>query len=190
MPVPKTTILEIVTKIARKCDSHPAVIALVGNRDFSAEKIPEKVEQRAKDMEEEGLILVEKGAPFGKLFPLLDTIIIHGGLGTTAEALRVGVPVIVTGVLLMDQRFWGKRVHDLGFGPEPIHITDFKSNCVALLNEALNDCSKFRFLAEKKAQELFPSEDGDGVEENVETCIKFIEEATGQKGKFVFSAVD
>lgn len=57
----------------------------------------------------------------------MDTIIVHGGLGTTAEALRVGVPVIITGVLLMDQRFWGKRVNDLGVGPEPTHISSFSS---------------------------------------------------------------
>jgi UDP:flavonoid glycosyltransferase YjiC (YdhE family) len=57
----------------------------------------------------------------------MDCVIVHGGLGTTSEALKVGVPVIVTGVLLMDQRFWGKRVHDLGIGPEPVHIKNFAS---------------------------------------------------------------
>ncbi len=28
----------------------------------------------------------------------MDTIIVHGGLGTTAVALRAGVPTIVTGL--------------------------------------------------------------------------------------------
>lgn len=46
------------------------------------------------------------------------TIVMHvvGGLGTTAEALKCGIPVIVTGVLLMDQRFWGCRCFELGVG--------------------------------------------------------------------------
>ena len=39
-----------------------------------------------------------------------------GGLGTTAEALKAGTGIIVTGVLLMDQRFWGKRSCMLAVG--------------------------------------------------------------------------
>jgi hypothetical protein len=105
----------------------------------------------------QGFIFEAKGADYGKLFPLVDCNIVHGGLGTTAEAsaaqqplsllpcflafllprsllsvclhdvfittqatltlppppplplqaVRAGVPCMVTGVLLMDQRFWG-----------------------------------------------------------------------------------
>lgn len=55
----------------------------------------------------------------------MDCIIVHGGLGTTAEAMRAGVPVMITGVLLMDQRFWGLRTYQMGIGPEPVHIKAF-----------------------------------------------------------------
>jgi UDP:flavonoid glycosyltransferase YjiC (YdhE family) len=33
----------------------------------------------------------------------MDAFVVHGGLGTTVEALRMKKPVAVTGILLMDQ---------------------------------------------------------------------------------------
>jgi len=171
MPVPRSTILEIVTLLAEKCEGSPAVIALVGNKDFSQDKIPKAVEEKAEELKKEGRILEEKGAPFGKLFPELDCIIIHGGLGTTAEALRVGVPVIVTGVLLMDQRFWGKRVYQLGYGPEPVHISDFPHVCVDLVNKALKPGCEWAEKAKIEAKKII-GESEDGVEENVRAFLE------------------
>ena len=55
----------------------------------------------------------------------MDAYIVHGGLGTTVEALRMKKPVAVTGILLMDQRFWGSVCHDKGVGPAPVHIDNF-----------------------------------------------------------------
>jgi UDP:flavonoid glycosyltransferase YjiC (YdhE family) len=53
------------------------------------------------------------------LFPRMAAIVHHGGAGTTAEALRAGVPSIVT-PFFADQPFWGQRVSELGVGPAPI----------------------------------------------------------------------
>lgn len=39
---------------------------------------------------------------------------VHGGLGTTSEALRAGRPICVTGPLLLDQRFWGAVCYSRG----------------------------------------------------------------------------
>ena len=47
---------------------------------------------------------------------------VHGGLGTTVEALRMRKPTAVTGILLMDQRFWGLVCYEKGVGPKPMHI--------------------------------------------------------------------
>jgi sterol 3beta-glucosyltransferase len=44
----------------------------------------------------------------------------HGGAGTTAEGLRAGRPTVICPTTLNDQLFWGRRVRDLGVGPEPI----------------------------------------------------------------------
>ena len=57
----------------------------------------------------------------------MDAFVVHGGLGTTVEALRMRKPTVVTGILLMDQRFWGLVCHEQGIGPKPVHIGSFKS---------------------------------------------------------------
>jgi len=57
--------------------------------------------------------------PHAWLFPRVAAVVHHGGAGTTAAGLRAGVPSIVI-PFLVDQPFWGQRVHDLGVGPAPI----------------------------------------------------------------------
>ncbi|MFW6070012.1 MAG: glycosyltransferase [bacterium] len=58
-------------------------------------------------------------APHGVLFPLMGAIVHHGGAGTTGASLRAGRPTIIV-PHMADQPYWGRRVADLGVGPEPI----------------------------------------------------------------------
>lgn len=58
-------------------------------------------------------------APHDWLFPRMAAVVHHGGAGTTAAGLRAGKPTIIC-PFLADQPFWGRRVHALGVGPEPI----------------------------------------------------------------------
>ena len=57
--------------------------------------------------------------PHSWLFPRMAAVVHHGGVGTTAAALRAGIPAIVT-PFFGDQPFWGQRVFELGVGPKPI----------------------------------------------------------------------
>jgi UDP:flavonoid glycosyltransferase YjiC (YdhE family) len=57
--------------------------------------------------------------PHDWLFPKMAAIVHHGGAGTTAAALRAGVPSIVV-PFFGDQPFWGDRVMKLGTSPSPI----------------------------------------------------------------------
>jgi sterol 3beta-glucosyltransferase len=57
--------------------------------------------------------------PHGWLFPRVAAAVHHGGAGTTAAALRAGVPSIVV-PFFADQFFWGNRIQALGLGPQPI----------------------------------------------------------------------
>jgi len=54
-----------------------------------------------------------------RLFPRLAAVVHHGGAGTTTTAARAGVPQVVV-PHVMDQHYWGYRVHELGIGPAPL----------------------------------------------------------------------
>ena len=57
--------------------------------------------------------------PHDWLFPRMAAVVHHGGAGTTAAALRAGVPALAI-PFMSDQPFWGRRLHKLGAGPKPI----------------------------------------------------------------------
>lgn len=68
--------------------------------------------------------------PHAWLFPQMAAIVHHGGAGTTAAALRAGVPSIpVTGI--MDQPFWARRVHTLGAAPAPLRRSALTTKSLA-----------------------------------------------------------
>ncbi|TQM57399.1 glycosyltransferase [Humibacillus xanthopallidus] len=57
------------------------------------------------------------------LFPRCAAVVHHGGAGTTAAALRAGVPQVVV-PHAADQPYWGRRMADLGVAAEPIARKD------------------------------------------------------------------
>lgn len=57
--------------------------------------------------------------PHAWLFPQMAAVVHHGGAGTTAAALRAGVPAVAV-PFFGDQTFWARRVFELGAGPAPI----------------------------------------------------------------------
>jgi len=58
-------------------------------------------------------------APHDWLFPRCSAILHHGGAGTTAAALRSGLPNLVL-PLAADQPFWAGRVYASGASPAPL----------------------------------------------------------------------
>ena len=64
-------------------------------------------------------VLAVDAVPHDWLLPQVTAAVHHGGAGTTAAALRAGVPSIVVPEFA-DQPFWARRVHRLGVGPPPI----------------------------------------------------------------------
>jgi sterol 3beta-glucosyltransferase len=65
-------------------------------------------------------VCVIESAPHEWLFPRMAAVVHHGGAGTTAEGLRAGKPTVICPTTMNDQLFWGRRVFELGVGPEPI----------------------------------------------------------------------
>jgi len=58
-------------------------------------------------------------APHDKLFPRMAVVVHHGGAGTTATALRAGVPQVVV-PLILDQYYHAHRLHLAGLAPPPV----------------------------------------------------------------------
>ncbi len=85
-------------------------------------------------------------ADHASLFPRVDLIVHHGGAGTTAAALRSGVPQLVV-PHIVDQFFHGRRVAELGVGPAPVPKARLSA---ALVAEALS--KRFDYWA--KAQSV------------------------------------
>jgi UDP:flavonoid glycosyltransferase YjiC (YdhE family) len=57
--------------------------------------------------------------PHLRLFPRMAAVVHHGGAGTTASGAVSAVPQIIIPHIL-DQYYWGKKVHDSNLGPKPI----------------------------------------------------------------------
>lgn len=66
----------------------------------------------------DSLLLIDS-IPHAWLLPRLAAVVHHGGAGTTAAGLRAGVPSVIV-PFFGDQPFWGRRIAELGVGPDPI----------------------------------------------------------------------
>jgi UDP:flavonoid glycosyltransferase YjiC (YdhE family) len=71
------------------------------------------------DQDLPGSIMKIGYVPYTWLLPRTAGVAIHGGSGSTASALRAGVPTLII-PFVMDQFYWGNRVFELGVGPRPI----------------------------------------------------------------------
>ena len=132
MPVARTKMLQCAVKMVSMCET-PLSLIYVGKKQ--PDKVSPKLLAQAHALAVEGRLLEVDKADFGALFQLMDAFIVHGGLGTTVEAMRMKKPVAVTGILLFDQRFWGDVVYQKGIGPPPVHIDRFTSTCVDFVNK-------------------------------------------------------
>lgn len=121
MAVSRRSILQCSTKMIEECRYNLHLI-YVGQEIGDC---PEGLVAKAEALAVEGRFLSVRNADFGALFKEIDCFIVHGGLGTTVEALRMKKPCTVTGPLLLDQRFWGKLCHQKGVGTDMVHIDQF-----------------------------------------------------------------
>jgi len=104
-------------------------------------------------------VFVIKAAPHDWLFPRMSAIVHHGGAGTTAAALRSGVPSILV-PFFGDQPLWARLVHRRGVSPAPIPADNLSAESLAQALLSIDE------LMRKNAIELGESihaEDGVGV---------------------------
>jgi sterol 3beta-glucosyltransferase len=78
--------------------------------------------------------------PHDWLLERVEAAVHHGGAGTTAASLRAGVPTAVV-PFFADQPFWGRRIAELGVGPEPIPRRSLTVDRLAnAIQQATVDC--------------------------------------------------
>jgi len=106
-------------------------------------------------------IFAIESAPHDWLFPRASAVVHHGGAGTTAAGLRAGRPSVIT-PFFGDQPYWGRRVHALGVGPEPIMRKAMTAQRLAeAITRAVMDEEMRRHAAE--LGERIRAEDGVGT---------------------------
>ena len=71
--------------------------------------------------DQDNIFRIEGVIPHRLFFPYCSGIIHHGGTGTTHSAARAGRPQLITPIIL-DQFYWGQRVHELALGPSVVKI--------------------------------------------------------------------
>ncbi len=98
------------------------------------------------------------GAPHDWLFPRVSAVVHHGGAGTTAAALRAGVPALVI-PFIADQRFWGSRLRALDAGPGFLARRRLQPEPLAAALRDLVDNPAWRAGAQR-VSELLAREDG------------------------------
>jgi sterol 3beta-glucosyltransferase len=119
-------------------------------------------------------------APFAWLFPRMKAVVHHGGVGTTADALRAGVPSIIV-PFTADQPYWGRRIQQLGVGPAPI---DHRQLTAGRLAEAIRIATTDEALRRRAADLGARLRAEDGVTRALEIVDRAVSTPAGSPRKF------
>lgn len=123
-----------------------------------------------EDVGEERLLAEDvyliRGTPHVWLFPQTAAVVSHGGAGTVAAALRVGVPQAIV-PHDFDNNYYGLRANDLGVAPPPLPRKDLTVETLTELVRSVTtgpDAASYRETAIKVAAQL-------GDERGIENAV-------------------
>jgi UDP:flavonoid glycosyltransferase YjiC (YdhE family) len=126
-------------------------------------------------------VFLLSSVPHDWLFPQMAAVVHHGGAGTTAAALRAGVPSVVV-PFFGDQPFWGDRVMKLGTSPSPIPKAELTVDrlaaaiTTAVTNSAMQQQAKAIGVAIRAEN---------GVQEAIEAIERYLVHSKYQSAQYV-----
>jgi UDP:flavonoid glycosyltransferase YjiC (YdhE family) len=109
--------------------------------------------------------------PHTWLLPRCAGIVHHGGFGTTSAGLRAGIPSLII-PHLVDQFYWGRRVHELGVGLKPIQRAKLDAEALAVALQGLTRSADRRAAAARLGEQI-------RAEDGVANAVRLIEETFG-----------
>jgi UDP:flavonoid glycosyltransferase YjiC (YdhE family) len=119
----------------------------------------------------DGAVFITGDAPHEWLFPRVSAVIHHGGAGTTAAALRAGVPSVIL-PFFFDQGFWGRRLAACGLGPPPIPFYRLSAATLERALDAAERSADMRCHLQRLSAKLWRE---DGVGRAVEILERALE---------------
>lgn len=121
---------------------------------------------KPEDLPKDRVHVIDR-APHDKLFRHVKAVVHHGGAGTTAAGLHLGLPTFIV-PQTVDQPYWGRRVYESGCGPKPVRRRKLTPELLAEALHELDTNAGYASNAQALGEKL-RAEDGTG------TAIKVIE---------------
>jgi UDP:flavonoid glycosyltransferase YjiC (YdhE family) len=116
-PAPPAALAAMVSEAVREAGARAVVLAGWGGLG------------RRPELASDDVLVVDRVA-HDWLFPRVAAAVHHGGCGTSAAAIRAGVPSVPVPVAL-DQPFWADRLHRLGVGTAPVRASGLTGRSLA-----------------------------------------------------------
>ena len=124
----------------------------------------------------ENLYFVDR-IPYSSILPRVRAVVHHGGCTTNGIGLWAGCPTLII-PLALDQWYYGRTVHELGLGPEPLYIR--KKLCTKeQIKEAVTDLvsGKYDARAEEISRQIRKE---NGIEEAIGAIESYV--SSGKRG--------
>ncbi len=117
-------------------------------------------------------LLVTSWLPHEWLFPRISAMVHHGGAGTTASALRAGIPSVFI-PSHYEQAIWSRRLHRLGAAPPPLSLKRLTAEQLgAAIQQAVSD-EQIKARVQALSQEI-------RRESGLERVVQLVEQYSGK----------
>lgn len=118
--------------------------------------------------------------PHLQLLPLVKCAVHHGGAGTMHSCCHSGIPQVIIPHML-DQYFWGNRIHHLGLGPKPINRKSLTAKKLAEAITIATTSTKMQLCAKKMSESI---KNNNGTDEIIKMITSTFSQTSSLKHSF------